>query len=381
MNIRNHRAIRSAKTFRSASLLLAAATLAASVLAGCQSSSASSSATSSSAGPASSAASASSASTSSAKTALRIALFPNITHVQGLVGKDTGAFQKAVGDSVTITWNSYNAGPDETQAFLAGSEDIGYIGPGPAISANIQSHGDIQIIAGSTDAGELLVARKGVSIASVKDLAGKRVGVPQFGNTQHLTLLHLLQQNGLAPTTKGGKVEVVQANNADVQSLFEKNQLDAALVPEPWGTTLIKNAGAQVVLDEKTIWRDGKYATAVVIARKDFIQKHPDIVEAFLKAHVELTAQVNKDPQAAENSVNNQIYLLTHKKLSSDILSASFPRVLVVNDPAGDSVKDFYTISKDAGYIKDNATLSDVFDLAPLNKVLKEEGQPAVAAS
>ena len=317
--------------------------------------------------------------TSSGTSSLRIALFPNITHAQGLVGKENGDFQKAVGSNVKITWTSFNAGPDETQAFMAGSEDIGYIGPGPAISAYVQSHGDIQIIAGSTDAGELLVSRKGVAISSVKDLAGKKVGVPQFGNTQHLTLLHLLKDNHLKPTTQGGTVEVVEANNSDVQSLFEKGQLDAALVPEPWGSTLFQKAGATIVLDEKSIWRNGQYATAVVIARKDYIDKHPDIVENFLKAHVALTKYINQNPEKAEQAVNGQIQQLTQKQLSSDILAASFKRLSVVNDPAKSSVKDFYTFSKDAGYIKGSDSLSNLFNLTALNKVLKASGEKTIS--
>lgn len=324
---------------------LAVGALTLSMLAGCQFATAKNSASSGSGGT------------------LHIALFPNITHAQGLLGKEDNSFQKAIGNSVKITWTTFNAGPDEMQAFLAGSEDIGYIGPGPAIDANVQSHGDIQIIAGSTDAGELLVARKGETISNVRGLVGKRVGIPQFGNTQHLTLLHLLKENGLAPTTNGGTVEIVQANNADVQSLFDENQLDAALVPEPWGSTLIKDAGANIVLDEKRIWRGGDYATAVVIARKDFISEHPDIVENFLKAHVELTKEINKDPQKAEKAINDQIYQITHQKLSDDILAAAFKRLSVVNDPEENSVKDFYTFSKDAGYISGDQSTTNLFNL------------------
>lgn len=310
---------------------------------------------------------------------LNVALFPNLTHAQGLVGKNNGTFQKAVGSGVTINWKSYNAGPDEVQAFLTGAEDIGYIGPGPALTGYVQSHGDIQIVAGSTDGGALLVARKGVDIKNVKDLAGKKVAIPQYGNTQHLLLLNLLKENGLKTTDKGGTVTVQQVNNPDVQTLFDKGALDAALVPEPWGSTLVQKDSAQVVLDENALWRNGEYATAVVIARKEFIKAHSDVLEKFLKAHVELTDYIHKNPSAAQDAVNAQINVLTQKKLSADILASSFKNTTVVNDPAKASVLDFAKFAKDAGYLQGSTSYGTLFDFTALNKALKADGKASIS--
>lgn len=306
---------------------------------------------------------------------LNVAVYPNFTHAQALVGKDNGDFQKAVGSEITIHWKSFNAGPDEVQAFLTGAEDIGYIGPVPAVTGYVQSHGDLQIVAGSTDSGTLLVARKGVDMKSIKDLAGKKVAVPQYGNTQHLLLLNLLKQNGLKDAAKGGTVTVQQVNNPDIQTLFDKGSLDAALVPEPWASTLVQNDGAQVVLDQNAIWRSGKYATAVVVARKDFIKEHPDILEKFLKAHVALTDSINKNPTAAQDAINNQIGVLTQKKLSSNILASSFKNTLITNDPAKGSVLGYATLANDAGYLQGSSGYKDLFDLTALNKVLKADGK------
>lgn len=310
---------------------------------------------------------------------LNVALFPNITHAQALVGKNNGDFQKAVGSGTTINWKSFNAGPDEVQAFLTGAEDIGYIGPGPAITGYVQSRGDIQIVAGSTDGGALLVARKGVDISSVKDLAGKKVAIPQYGNTQHLLLLNLLKKNGLKTADKGGTVTVQQVNNPDVQTLFDKGALDAALVPEPWGSTLVQKDGAKVVLDQNAIWRNGNYATAVVIARKEFIQKHADVLEKFLKAHVELTDLINQNASVAQNAINSQINVLTQKKLSADILASALKNTTVVNDPAKASVLDFAAFAKDAGYLQGSSDYRTLFDLTTLNQVLKADGKATIS--
>lgn len=314
----------------------------------------------------------------SKNTTVKVALFPNITHSQALIGKAEGQFQKALGETNKIDWKVFNAGPAEIEALFAGEVDIGYIGPGPAINGYAKSKGELQIVAGATDAGAVLVSRKDLVIKDIKELSGKKVAVPQFGNTQDLSLRNLLQENGLKDTTKGGTVEVRQAENPDIKTLLDKGDIDAALVPEPWGSRLEKEVKANIVLDFNQVWRDGKYTTAVVIARTKFIKEHPDLVEKFVKAHAELTDYINMNPDKAKEIVNAQINELTKKPLSKDILDASFKRLTVTNDPEKDSVKDFVKLSVNAGFLKQEPDIKDLFNLSYLNKILKEKGQSEI---
>ncbi|WP_425058203.1 hypothetical protein SCACP_28500 [Sporomusa carbonis] len=312
--------------------------------------------------------------TGSNNTKVRIAFFPNITHSQALVGRAEGHFQKAFGDTNVIEWKVFNAGPAEIEALFAGEVDIGYIGPGPAINGYTKSKGDLQIIAGATDAGAILVTRKDLVLKNAGELSGKKIAVPQFGNTQDLSLRYILQQNGLKEITKGGTVEIRQVENPDIKTLLDKGEIDAALVPEPWGSRLVSEVKANILLDATQVWREGKYTTAVVVARTKFIQDHPEIVEKFLRAHVELTDYINKNPEKAKELVNAQIKELTNKPLAKDILDASFGRLTVTNDPEKDSVTEFVQLALDAGFIKTKPELKDLFNLTILNKVLKEKG-------
>lgn len=304
---------------------------------------------------------------------VRVAFFPNITHSQALVGKAGGQFRSALGSSNTIEWKQFNAGPAEIEALFAGAIDIGYIGPGPAIIGYVQSRGDIQIIAGATDAGAILISRKDVIIKNLKDLSGKKIAVPQFGNTQDLSLRNILKENGLKDTTKGGTVEIRQAENADIKTLLEQKQIDAALVPEPWGSRLIKEVNANVVLDYNQVWRDGKYTTAVVIARKQFIKDHPWIIKQFLKTHVELTDYINVNKDKAKAIVNNQIKLLTGKAIATDVLDAAYNRLTVTTDAEKDSVIAFSDLSVSAGFLKTKPDLKDLFKLDILDSILKDK--------
>lgn len=308
------------------------------------------------------------------KTVMRVGHFPNITHSQALVGLSDGTFQKALGDNVVIDRKIFNAGPSEIEALLAGEIDIGYIGPVPAINGFVKSRGGLQVIAGATNAGAVLVVRDGAGINSINDLAGKKVAVPQYGNTQDISLRKVLSDAGLKAVTKGGSVNVMQVENPDILSGFANKELDAALVPEPWGSRLVKQAGGKVLLDYKDVWRQGNYTTAVVIVSKKFLEEHPDLVDKWLKAHVEITQNIVKDPEKYKTLINAQLKALTKKDLSKDILDSSFARLTTTYDPAADSIKEFVTLSVDNGYLKETPDINGLINLTPLNKVLKEKG-------
>lgn len=309
---------------------------------------------------------------------VRIAHFPNITHSQALLQrsdeKQTILINKD-GKNIPIEWKSFNAGPAEVEALLAGEVDIGYIGPGPALNAYAKSKGDVVIIAGATDAGAILVARPDLGVKELKAvLENHKIAVPQFGNTQDLCLRSILEQHGLKDTSKGGTVEVVQAANPDIKTLLEQKSIDAAIVPEPWGARLVNETGAKVVLDEKAVWRNGEYTTAVVVVRKEFLQEHADLVETFLRNHVDATLSMQKEADKNKKVVNQQIAALTQKSLSNKVLDDAFSRMTATYDPQKSSVEEMAEMTFEAGFARKKIDTKGIFQTELLNKILKEKG-------
>ncbi|MFZ3172322.1 MAG: aliphatic sulfonate ABC transporter substrate-binding protein [Carboxydocellales bacterium] len=313
-----------------------------------------------------------------AQVTIRVGHFPNITHAQALIGLADGSFQKALGDKVIIDRKPFNAGPAEIEALLAGEIDLGYIGPVPAVNGFVKSRGGLQIIAGATNAGAVLVVRDGAGISSIQDLAGKKVAAPQFGNTQDISLRKVLSDAGLKSINKGGTVNVLQVENPDILTGFVNKELDAALVPEPWGSRLVKQAGGKILLNWKQVWREGNYTTAVLIVHKQFLQEHPDLVEKWIQAHVEITNRIAKDPEQNKALLNEQLKVLTKKNLTKDILDSSFARLTTTYDPAVDSIKEFVTLQVDNGYLKETPNLDGLVNLEILNKILKEKSLPEI---
>ncbi len=295
------------------------------------------------------------------KTQVRVAYFPNITHTQALVLKNKQTLEEKWKDTCEVSWTSFNAGPAEMEAIFAGEIDLGYIGPVPAVSANVKSGGDVKIISNTTNAGAVFLKRKDAGIESLADLAGKKIAVPQMGNTQHLCLLSLLSDAGLKTVDAGGDVTVNASSNADILNLMDNGSVDAALVPEPWGTTIENNGNAEILLDYNEVFLEGNYPTAVVVASQDFIEEHPELVKQFLEAHDEATLFINEHMEEARSIVNAEIKETTGKAIDEDVIQNAFTRMTVDTNLNKEAIMKFAEISKNEGFISEVPKESDVF--------------------
>ncbi len=174
---------------------------------------------------------------------VRIGYFPNLTHAQAVLGVDSNEFQEVVGPGYRVVPSLYNAGPSLNEALLAGEIDIGYVGPGPALSAHARTRGrGVRVIAGAADNGVLIVARKDSGINTLADLKNRRLATPQLGNTQDISarhyLINVLGQNDAS--------NVLPISNTEQSALMQRGQIDASWAPEPWGSRLIAETGAKL---------------------------------------------------------------------------------------------------------------------------------------
>ncbi|MBE6688570.1 MAG: aliphatic sulfonate ABC transporter substrate-binding protein [Ruminococcaceae bacterium] len=303
---------------------------------------------------------------------VRIACFPNITHSQALIGMAQNSFETALGEDTKVEWHTFNAGPSEIEAIFAGEVDIGYIGPIPAINGYSKSEGEIRIIAGATGAGSLLVTRSGLKLKELKELDGKKVAVPQFANTQDILLRDLILKEGLKDRSNGGTVDIIASENPNIKLLIDRGDIDAAFVPEPWGTRLAEETGANVLLDYDDIYDNGNYPTALIVASKDFLEKHPDKVEAFLREHIRLTDYINANKNEAAVMVADQIERLTGSRLSEELIKKSFGKLIVTSDPYKNALGEFVNAYQKLGYMSVKTDFSFLTDTSILDKILSE---------
>jgi NitT/TauT family transport system substrate-binding protein len=314
---------------------------------------------------------------------LRIGYFPNINHAQAVIGLGNGDFQRALGNNIKVETVTFNAGPSAIESLLANRIDVSYIGPNPAINGYVVSDGkDVMVIAGATSGGASFVVRNDAGINSAKDLGGKKFASPQLGNTQDVALRRYLADNGFKTAENGGNVTVTPVANADILTLFLKKDIDGAWVPEPWATRLVKEANGRIFVDERNLWPpEGKFVTAHIIVRPDYLRENPDVIKKLIDAHVNETESINSNKERAIKEFNIQLKKLTGKELSEDILAESLTRLEFTYDPIKESLFKSANDAYDLGFLakgEPRPNLDGIYDLVLLDQVLSEKGLPTI---
>ncbi len=309
---------------------------------------------------------------------VKIGYFPNLTHATALVGVQEGLFQKELGGTAIKT-STFDAGPSEIEALNAGSIDIGWIGPSPAINGYTRSNGkNLRIIGGSASGGVKLVVNP-KKIKSLKDVKGKKIATPQLGNTQDVAFLNWIASQGWKVDTQSGKgdVSVVRADNKIVPDAYRSGSIDGAWVPEPTASKLVAE-GARTLLDESTLWPGKRFVITNIIVSQKFLKEHPDVVEAVLRGSVKTNAWINANPEKAKTAANAALKELSGTELPSDVIDPAWKSISFLDDPLASTLHTEAEHAVKAGLL-DKPDLKGIYDLTPLNKVLKTEGKNKVA--
>jgi NitT/TauT family transport system substrate-binding protein len=308
---------------------------------------------------------------------LRLGYFANVTHAAAVIGVAKGFFQHELG-STKLESQIFNAGPAEVTALLGGSLDAAFVGPNPAINAYVKSDHGVRLIAGAAVGGAALVVKP--SITSAAQLTGKTIASPQLGNTQDVALRTWLNANGHHVTLKGGDVTVTPTDNATSLQLFEQGRIDGAWVPEPWVARLVQQGGGHVLVDEKSLWPQGKFATTELVVTASYLEQHPDRVKALLTGELAAIDYLSANMSAAEQVVDDELQRITGKALPAAVVGAAFDDLTITVDPAADTLQTDADHAYAAGVLPAKAELGGLVDLTLLNQLLKSAGKPTVDA-
>jgi NitT/TauT family transport system substrate-binding protein len=320
------------------------------------------------------------------KPQVKLGYFPNLTHASAIVGDQSGFFKQALSkDSATLKTYQFNSGSDTLNALASGDLDATYIGPSPALQAWVQQNKSVRIISGSAVGGAELVVKP--SIKSVADLKGSKIATPSAGNTQDIALKYFLKEKGFKVSFEGkGDVTVInpQSNSAAITA-YGSGDIDGAWMPEPYASQLVSK-GAKVLVNEKDLWPNGQFVTTMLLAREDFIKKHPDLVNDLLSGQVQANDYIANSSDGAKKLVGNWLAKATGSSIDASVLDSAWNNLSFTNDPVASSFLEGARHSVDVGAVKegtssrelDLSSLSKIYDLGPLNKVLKAAGDDPV---
>ena len=323
--------------------------------------------------------SASGTSSGTPASSLRLGYFANVTHSTAIAEVANGTLAKDLG-STSLSTTIFNAGPQEMTALLSGQLDAAYVGPSSALSAWTKSNKQgLTIVAGAETGGAELVVDS--SITSAAQLKGATLADPQLGNTQDVALRYWLKQQGYATNLQGGgDVSIQPEANSTTLSLFEQGKIQGAWVPEPWASRLVVEGKGHVLVDEKSLWPSGQFATTNLVVNTAYLQAHPQTVAELLDAQIATNKWILANASAAQTLISGAIKQLTGSTIKAGEIQRSWTEESVTNDPLVSSLQTSLSHAVSDGLLK-NTSLTGIFDLTPLNQELTKAGETTVPTS
>jgi NitT/TauT family transport system substrate-binding protein len=308
---------------------------------------------------------------------LNLGYFPNVTHAPAIIGVEEGIFAEALGNA-ELNVSTFNSGTEASEALLSESIDATFIGPNPAVNAFAQSDGAIRIVAGTTSGGAALVVRQ--DIDGPEDLEGQTLASPDLGNTQDVALRAWLTEQGYeVNNTDGGDVKINPQDNADTLTSFQQGDIAGAWVPEPWATRLVNEGGGKVLVNEADLWpdTDGRFVTTHLIVRTDYLEERPENVRALISGLVEAIDVANGDAAEAQTVANDGIENVTANRLADETIQGAWENLEFTPDPVAASLQESADDAEEVELL-DEVQLDAIYDLAILNELLAEAGEPEV---
>ena len=190
----------------------------------------------------------------------------------------------------SVDWRKFDSGASVVRALASGDVQIGNIGSSPlAVAASQQVPIEVFLLASQLGNSEALVVKKGIT--KPQDLIGKRIAVP-FISTTHYSLLAALKHWGIKP----GQVQILNLQPPAIIAAWQRGDIDGAYVWAPAVNELEKDG--TVLTDSAQVGQWGSPTLDVWVVRKDFAEKHPDVVRAFAHSALEAQRPYIENPEA-----------------------------------------------------------------------------------
>jgi NitT/TauT family transport system substrate-binding protein len=202
-----------------------------------------------------------------------------------------------------LDWQNATSGPPIINGMMAKKLDIGMMGDYPLLVAGAtgqsQPGNETQLVAiiayNAFGSGNGIVVHKDSPYYQLSDLKGKTVSVP-FGSAAHGMVLQALQSRGLPPDFFS---LVSQSPEVGTTNLQER-KIDAHADFVPFADLLPYRGFARKIFDGV---QTNVPTFHGVIIRKDFGEKYPEVVVAYISALMEANAWLKADPVRAVTKI------------------------------------------------------------------------------
>ena len=218
-----------------------------------------------------------------------------LCYLPTVLAKQLGEYEKA---GLNVELVDLKGGSDALKAVLGGSADVvsGYFDHCVNLAAKKQ---ELQaFVVYDRYPGLVLVVAPShtADIKSVKDLAGKKVGVSAPGSSTDFFLKYLLKKNGLDPA---GTAVIGVGLGATAVAAMEQGQIDAAVMLDPSVTVLQGSHPDLRILSDTRTQKDtleqfgGEYPGGALYSTAAWVNGHEKEVQALTNAMLSTLAWIH----------------------------------------------------------------------------------------
>ena len=253
----------------------------------------------------------------------------SLVAVPAYVAKDLGIYAK---HGIDVSLMDFRAAPDATAALFSGAVDLMSNSPGNMMLVNSRGRDLVAVVDNYPAHVWTVITNKDVATPSkaqgypamIRDLKGKKIGVPAIGSDGHNFARRYLKDAGMDPEKDATFLAV--GLGPDAVAAFKAGQLDAVMAIEPVQTVL-ENLGGKVLLDllvDKTIPEFATWTSSVYHTTKAHADKNAEMMKRFQSAQEEAIAFV-RDPANAGKVA--EIWSKYNKALTADQMKGVLTRL------------------------------------------------------
>jgi taurine transport system substrate-binding protein len=164
---------------------------------------------------------------------------------------------------------------------------------------------------------ECLVVRKDAGINTMKDLKGKKIGMP-FNTSVHFAMLAGLKNAGLTVSD----VNLINLKADSILATWQRKDIDGAYIWYPILGDCVADNG-KILLKTGDLAATGTLVYDGIVVRNEFKEKHPDLVLAYLREYDRLATMYEKQPQEVVKVLSPYLQMTPEKAM--DYISTFHP--------------------------------------------------------
>lgn len=317
---------------------------------------------------------------------LGVGYFPSwVGGWSGAIIKHRELWKKYLPAGSKIDWDVHVVGAPVANNLLAGKLQIGYLGDTPGFVATTKrSIADLRIVSinilSNTGqiCGDVLVRSDAPQFKNTDEainwLNGKKIGVSGKGSCGDRFMTNLVKKHNI-------KAEIQYLDPTIIKTVLQSKKIDAAQSFQPHVAQISAGGFGRLVFTGSEMgWHEG----SVILMRKDFIDSHRDVAKNWLKADIEASQFMLKNPMETVKLIaqdlpgfsTKDLWTALYGQFPGNIKSSEINAIAQVpfDKPIMDYIDEAFRFLNSAGAVTVDKPMQGAIFTELLDQAVKEMG-------